>query len=57
MLADAVWYARSELHMPTQLIRDRGIAERLPFGTAALITYLILEDQRRMDVLGVLWVS
>jgi len=37
--------------------RRRGIAERLPFGTAALITYLILEDQRRVGVLEVLWVS
>jgi hypothetical protein len=43
--------------MTTQLVGGRGIAGRLPFGTAALITYLILEDQRRVGVLEVLWVS
>jgi hypothetical protein len=34
-----------------------GNVRVLPFGTAALITYLILEDQRRVDVLEVLWVG
>ncbi len=29
MLADAAWYVRSDPHMTTQLIGDRGIAERL----------------------------
>jgi len=29
MLADAAWYVRSEPHRTTQLIGDRGIAERL----------------------------
>jgi len=27
----------------------------LPFGRAGMVTYLILEDQRRIDVLNVLW--
>lgn len=27
------------------------------FGTAGLITYLILDDQRRVDVLRVLWME
>jgi hypothetical protein len=34
-----------------------GNVRVLPFGTSALITYLILEDQRRVDVLEVLWVG
>jgi hypothetical protein len=34
-----------------------GNVRVLPFGTAALITYLVLEDQRRVDVLEVLWVG
>jgi hypothetical protein len=29
----------------------------LPFGTAGLVTYLILDDQRRVDVLRILWLS
>ncbi len=29
----------------------------LPFGRAGLVTYLILDDQRRVDVLNVLWVG
>ncbi len=32
-----------------------GAVRTLPFGKAGLITYLILEDQRRVDVLDVLW--
>jgi hypothetical protein len=33
----------------------QGNVRVLPFGTAALIAYLILDDQRRVDVLEVLW--
>jgi hypothetical protein len=35
----------------------QGNVRVLPFGTAALITYLILEDRRRVDILEVLWVD
>lgn len=34
-----------------------GSVRSLPFGDAGMITYLILEDQRRVDVLQVLWVG
>lgn len=29
----------------------------ITFGTAGLITYLILEDQQRVDILRVLWME
>lgn len=29
----------------------------LPFGAGGLVTYLILDDERRVDVLRVLWLS
>jgi hypothetical protein len=32
-----------------------GNVRVLPFGSAGMVTYLILEDQRRVDVLEVLW--
>jgi hypothetical protein len=41
-----------------QPIHDRnpdGSVRVLPFGAAGLITYLILEDQRRVDVLDIVW--
>jgi hypothetical protein len=34
-----------------------GTVRTLPFGTAGLITYLILDDQQRVDVLDVLWAA
>lgn len=34
-----------------------GAVRTLPFGRAGLVTYLILDDQRRVDVLNVLWVG
>lgn len=35
----------------------RGSVRILPFGIAALITYLTLEDQQRVDILEVLWLD
>lgn len=32
-----------------------GNVRVLPFGSTGMVTYLILEDQRRADVLEVLW--
>lgn len=32
-----------------------GAVRTLPFGGVGLLTYLVLEDQRRVDVLDVLW--
>jgi hypothetical protein len=32
-----------------------GPVRTLPFGHFGLITYLILDDQRRVDVLNVMW--
>jgi hypothetical protein len=29
----------------------------LPFGRAGLVTYLILDDQRRVDVLNIVWMD
>ncbi|HTK66703.1 MAG TPA: hypothetical protein VL595_30290 [Pseudonocardia sp.] len=34
-----------------------GNVRVLPFGSGGMVTYLILEDQRRVDVLDVLWVG
>jgi hypothetical protein len=34
-----------------------GNVRVVPFGSAGMVTYLILEDQRRVDVLEVLWVG
>jgi hypothetical protein len=34
-----------------------GEVRTLPFGGAGLITYLILDDQERVDVLKVLWMG
>lgn len=34
-----------------------GAVRTLPFGRAGLVTYLVLDDQRRVDVLNVLWVG
>lgn len=34
-----------------------GAVRTLPFGRAGMVTYLILEDQRRVDVLNVVWVG
>lgn len=42
------------LHQQEQPGRDRPDA---PLGTAGLITYLILDDQQRVDVLDVLWAA
>lgn len=34
-----------------------GAVCTLPFGRGGMVTYLILEDQRRVDVLNVVWVG
>lgn len=33
----------------------KGPVRMLPFGTAGLVTYLVLEDQRRVDLLRLVW--
>jgi hypothetical protein len=38
-------------HNPTGPVRT------LPFGAGGMVTYLILEDQRRVDVITVMWVG
>ena len=38
-------------HNPTGAVRT------LPFGAVGIVTYLILEDQRRVDVITVVWVG
>ena len=43
--------------LPINEDNPEGNVRVLPFGTAALITHLVLEDQRRVDVLEVLWVG
>jgi hypothetical protein len=43
--------------LPINEDNPEGNVRVLPFGTAALITYLVLEDQQRVDVLEVLWVG
>ena len=34
-----------------------GAVRTLPLGRAGLVTYLVLEDQRRVDVLNIIWVG
>jgi hypothetical protein len=34
-----------------------GAVRTLPFGRAGLVTYLILDDQRRVDVLNIVWMD
>lgn len=34
-----------------------GAVRTLPFGRSGLITYLILDDQQRVDVLNILWMG
>lgn len=34
-----------------------GAVRTLPFGSHGMVTYLILDDQLRVDVLNVVWVS
>jgi hypothetical protein len=41
--------------MPINVGNPRGPVRHLPFGQFGMITYLILEDQRRVDLLIVTW--
>ena len=41
--------------LPLNRDNPDGPVRQLPFGTAGMITYLILDDQRRVDVLIVTW--
>lgn len=34
-----------------------GAVRQLPFGGAGMVTYLILDDQRRVDILIVTWAA
>lgn len=40
---------------PIHTRNPKGPVRILPFGTAGLATYLVLEDQRRVDLLRVVW--
>ncbi len=41
--------------LPLNQDNPDGAVRQLPFGTEGVITYLILDDQRRVDVLIVTW--
>jgi hypothetical protein len=41
--------------LPINLGNPKGPVRQLPFGQLGLITYLILEDQQRVDLLIVTW--
>jgi hypothetical protein len=41
--------------LPVNGINPDGAVRQLPFGTLGMITYLILEDQQRVDLLIVTW--
>ncbi len=42
---------------PINKDNSTGSVRTLPFGAAGMVTYLILEDQRRVDVITVVWVG
>ena len=42
---------------PINKHRPTGPVRTLPFGAAGMVTPLILEDQRRVDVITVVWVG
>jgi hypothetical protein len=42
---------------PINADNPEGNIRVLPFGDAGMVIYLILEDQRRVDVLEVVWGS
>ena len=41
--------------LPRNKGNSGGAVRQLPFGQLGMITYLILEDQRRVDLLLVTW--
>jgi hypothetical protein len=43
--------------LPINDANPDGAVRQLPFGPLGMITYLILEDQRRVDLLIVTWVG
>ena len=40
---------------PINTRNPEGPVRMLAFGTAGLVTYLVLEDQRRVDLLRIVW--
>jgi hypothetical protein len=52
VLETAPWSGR-----PYHRDNPEGALRARPFGTHGLVTYLILDDQRRVDVLLVQWVG
>lgn len=40
---------------PINTRNSEGPVRMLAFGTAGLVTYLVLEDQRRVDLLRIVW--
>jgi hypothetical protein len=43
--------------LPINEANPDGAVRQLPFGGLGLVTYLILEDQRRVDLLIVTWMG
>jgi hypothetical protein len=41
--------------LPLNRTNPDGAVRQLPFGGLGMITYLVLEDQRRVDLLMVTW--
>ncbi len=41
--------------LPLNDVKPDGAVRQLPFGDIGMITYLILDDQRRVDLLIVTW--
>lgn len=41
--------------LPLNRDNPDGTVRQLPFGTVGLITYLILDDRRRVDILIITW--
>lgn len=52
VLETAPWSGR-----PYHRNNPKGAVRAHPFGTHGMVVYLILDDQRRVDVLRVLWVG
>jgi hypothetical protein len=58
--AEALWGAQADpvergADQQAQKHNPTGPVRTLPFGAAGMVTYLILEDQRRVDVITVVW--
>ncbi len=43
--------------LPLNQENPEGAVRQLPFGTAGMVTYLVLDDHRRVDILIVTWAA